>query len=122
MRTASGRVGDDRIQSFDVEQVQVAPGQSTRSLGFTIVSMERSATELNGRRVHFASVGEKDIGGIPIDVREDQVLHATREQPDAIPDLAVGRLFDRSNELMRELRLDRWSLRLELLNTAPGAI
>src|SRR5450755_2940235 len=57
MRTAPSRVSDDRIQSFDVELIQVAARKRPRSLCFTIMSMERSATRLNGRGVYFAPVG-----------------------------------------------------------------
>ena len=118
MRAASGRIGDDRIQSLDIEEVEVALSKCPRSLRFTVVSVERSATELNRRRVHFASVCQKNVGGISIDVGEHQVLHATREQADPILDFTTTRAFDWGNELMRELRPDRWTLWLELLNTA----
>src|ERR1700685_3384448 len=118
MRAAPGRIGDDRIQSLDIEEVEVALSKCPRSLSFTVVSVERSATELDRRRVHFASVCQENVGVFSIDVGEDQVLHPTREQADPILDLTAARAFDGGNELMGELRSDRWSLWLELLNTA----
>src|SRR6202008_1431088 len=53
VRTAPRSVSDDRVEALDIEKVQVAPGKRTRRLRLAIVSMERSATELNRRRVHF---------------------------------------------------------------------
>src|ERR1700733_7767469 len=117
MRAAPGRIGDDRIQSLDIEEVEVALSKCPRSLSFTVVSVERSATELNCRRVHFAAVCQKNVGGISIDVGEDQVLHAACEQADPVLDLTSARAFDRGNQLMRELRPDGRTLWLELLNT-----
>jgi len=61
--------------------------------------------------VDFATVGQEDIGGVAIDVREDKVLDAAREQGYAVR--LLGRRLNRSDELRRELRSDGWALGLE---------
>jgi len=75
VRAAAAGVGDDRVESERVEEVELAAGEFASGVGVAVVRVERTAAGLDGGRVDFAAVGEKDVHSGAIDVGEDKVLH-----------------------------------------------
>ena len=73
--------------------------------------MQGAAAGLDGWRVDLAAVGQQYVGGVAVDVCEDQILDAAGQEGDAV--LLLGGGFDRTDELRRELRRDRRALGLE---------
>ena len=111
MVTAAAGVGDDGVELRRREKVDHPLRQRLGRIGFAIVSVKGAAAGLDGRRVDFAAVGQEDVRGIAIDVGEDEILDAAREQGDAV--LLLRRRLDGADELRRELRRDGRALRLE---------
>ena len=108
--TATG-VGDDRVELRRRKEIDHPLGQCLGRIDFAIVRVERAAAGLDGRGVHFATVGQEDVRGIAVDVGEDEILDAAREQGDAV--LLLRRRLDGADELRRELRRNGRALRLE---------
>ena len=111
MIPAAARVGDDGVELRRREEVDHPLRQSLGRVGFAVVCVERAAAGLDGRRVDFAAVSQEDVRRVAVDIREDQVLYAAREQGDAVR--LLGRRLDGADELRRELRGDGRALRLE---------
>jgi hypothetical protein len=80
------------------------------------MSMERSAAELQRRSLHLASICEENIGGIPIDVGKNEILDTPGQHSNTESYAPVGRPFNRADELMRKMTLDRWSLGFQASN------
>ena len=108
---AAAGVRDDRVELRRREEVDHPLGQRLGRIAFAVVGVERAAAGLDGRRVDFTAVGQKDVGGVTIDIREDEVLDAAGQQGDAVR--LLRRRFDRADQLRRELRRDGRALGFE---------
>ena len=97
MITAAAGIRDDGVELRRREEVDHPLGQGLGRVGFAIVGVEGAAAGLDRRRVDLAAVGQQYVGGVAIDVREDQILHAAGEQGHAM--LFLGGGFDRTDEL-----------------------
>ena len=73
---AAARVRDDGVELGRREEVDHPLGQRLGRIAFAVVGVERAAARLDGRRVDFAAVGQKDVRGVAVDVGEDEVLDA----------------------------------------------
>ena len=82
MRSTSGCIGDDGVVMGGRKLVQIPPGQSSCGFQFTVMGMKGSAAMLIWRRVNFASILRQHLGGVPVDIAEDQVLGASGQQRD----------------------------------------
>jgi hypothetical protein len=118
MRTASGGVGDDRIQLPEVEAVEITPGELAREFGFAVMAAQRSAAYLHRRGVHLATIRKQNVDCVAVNIRKDQVLDTSGQHADVVSRLVVRRAFDAPNELVRKLGLDRRGLRLQLAEFA----
>ena len=72
MGAAAAGVGDDGVEIGDGEEVELAAGEETGGIQVPIVGVEGAAAGLDGRSEDFAVVGEEDVRGVAVDVREDE--------------------------------------------------
>ena len=117
MGSTSGGVGDNGVEVERIELIDHPPCQNTGGHGLSVVCMERSAARLHGGSHDFAAVGQQDIGGVPVDVGKDQILHAAGKKAHAV---ALDSLWglDGTDHLMGKARENAGCLRLECAEPA----
>src|SRR5829696_6706046 len=76
MRAATGCIGDDGVELFRRELIDLFAGQALREFPFAVVGVKRAAALLVWRRDDFAAVAGQGFGGVAIYVRENEVLRA----------------------------------------------
>ena len=108
---AAAGVADDGVERLRREEVDHPPREQLRGLRLAVVGVQRPAAGLHGRGHHLAAIGEEHVGRVAVDLREDEVLHAAREQGDAVTD--DGRPLHGTDERRREPRGDDRALGLE---------
>ena len=112
MGTATSGVRDDGVEIFQIERIDQSACKVTGRFQFAIVGMERTATNLHLRRVDLAAISQKDIHCIAVHIRENDVLHATREHADAVTRRC--RRFNWANDVTRKSGSCCWSLRFQI--------
>ena len=98
---AATGIGDDRVIARWREQIDHPAGEGRGEGRFAIVAVQRSAARLDRRGVDLAAIGEENVGGVAVDVAENQILNATGEQSDAMAG-GMGWLLVRFDELVGE--------------------
>src|SRR5690625_1197734 len=111
MRTASGRIRDNRIERIEIKLIDISLRQLFCQLPFAVVTMKRTATRLQTRRHDFAIIRQKHICRIAIDVGKRQILNTAGQKPDPI--FFPVRRLRFANDLLRKLRANRRRERFE---------
>ena len=104
--SAAGGICNDRIDSIKFERINLKSGKLFGRVGLPVVCMQRAAAILKPRRVNLATIGQKNIHRIPINVRKNDILHAARENDNPVRDRTL-RALHRFDELSGEFRLGR---------------
>jgi hypothetical protein len=84
MGTAAAGVGDDGVEFLHGEEIELAAGEGAGGFEVAVVGVEGATAGLHRRCQDFAVIGEEDVGGVAVDVREDEVLDAAGEEGVAV--------------------------------------
>lgn len=109
---ATAGVADDGVEGGKVETVDQAAGEGAGEFGFAVVTVETAAATLVAGGDDLAVVGEEDVGGVAVDLAEDEVLNAAGEEADA-PAGGGGGGFDGGEEGVAEVAADGGGGRFE---------
>src|ERR1700722_1550540 len=106
MRAAARGVGDDSVEFFGRELVDLFTRELLGKFPFTVVCVKRTAAKLLGRRDDFPAVTRKNFDRVAIHVAENDVLGAAGKDGDAVF-LRAYSSRDGVDKLRGELRLHR---------------
>ena len=84
MRSATGRVRDDRVERIDLKLINETPCLHRRLLEVAVVGVQRTAATLLARGDHFAAVGKKHLDSVAVHFGKDEILDTAGEHPDTM--------------------------------------
>ena len=98
MRPATACIGNDGVKTFRWDEIHQSFCDGDGQKRFAVMRVQRSAAGLFRGGIDAAAIGQKDVSGVPVNIREDKVLHASCEKGNFVAG-RLGRLI-RLDELV----------------------
>ena len=71
MRTATARVGDNRVETVGRELIDILAGQALREFPFAIMRVQRATAVLVRGRMHFTTIAGEHLNRIAVHIAKD---------------------------------------------------